>query len=154
MLPVLNFLGSSLLSFVFGSVIGVLREYKPCKHFGFPPQASQLFQSFGLGGYLALSGLAASNKILDVSTCGLKIVLISAVAIWLIPLLCGALVAVFLFRNAAQTAVATAGARSSNVAYDEVIGKCDNQAQMQLMTVFSISYAIANILLTMLGAVI
>lgn len=154
MLPVLNILGSSLLSFIFGSVIGVMREYNPCKSFGFPPQASQLFQSFGLGGYLALSGLGASDKILDISTNGLGIVTISAAAIWLVPLLSGTFLAMFLFKNAAKSAAATAGTRSSNVAYEEVIGKCGGKAQMQLMTVFSISYAIANILLTMLGAVI
>ena len=155
MIPGFSLLGSGLFAFIFGIVIGSLREYLPLKYFGFPPQASQLFQTFGLGGYLALAGLGAADNIMNVSANGLGTVLVGAVVIWLLPLLSGAILALRLFQNNAATAsAAVAGARSSNVAYDLVSKMCAGNGKMQLETAFSISYAVANIFLNLIGLIV
>ena len=155
MIPGVKMIGSGLFAFLFGIAIGCFREYSPRKYFGFPPQASQLFQTFGLGGYLAISGLGAADKIMNVSSDGLGIVLLVAAAIWALPLLCGMAAALRLFgNNAAISAVSVAGARSSNVAYEDVSQKCAGNGRLQLETAFSISYAVANIFLTLIGILI
>ena len=75
------------------------------------------------------------------------------VAVTIIPLLIGMVVARYLFgyKNTALLAGALSGARSANPAFGEIL----NEAGNSIPTVpFAITYALANVFLTLLGPLI
>ena len=156
-------LGSGLCVLLAGIFMGWVHEKNP-RMAGFPPQAVQLFSDFGLLGFLTLSGLSASqmlvNQILNSGwgefthaggrflACGLLVTCI--------PLVLTMLIGYWLFdRNIAVLAFALAGSRSANPTEKELEKACGKKAGAFLAgSAFMIPYACANIFLTSLGILI
>lgn len=154
-----SYIGSGLLTFIAGIAVGSFRELYPRRIFGFPPQASQLFQTFGMCGYLVLSGLAASGNVIRLVNVGeipdgTGSVVLAAVLLLVIPTGLTAILALVLLKNPALAMAALAGSRSSTVAYEALEDACGNAPSSKvsvLESAFTVSYAISNFLLTTLG---
>ena len=118
-----------------------------------PPAASQLLKDLGLAGFVAAIGLQSGRQAIDtVATSGLSIFLIGVV-ITVLPLLLTMAFGRYVLRydNAAIFAGALSGSRSANPAFGEVLDKAGNS----IPTVpFAITYALANVFLTLLGPLI
>lgn len=141
--------GGALLS---GLVFGWLRAKRPV--FGaMPHPAGQLLQDFGLAAFVAVVGLNSGKQALvTVQENGATIFLLGLV-VTLLPLLVTMVVGRYLLRydNTAIFAGALAGSRSANPAFGEVLAK----AESTVPTVpFAITYALANVLLTLLGPLV
>jgi putative transport protein len=141
--------GGALLS---GLVFGWARAKHPT--FGaLPSAAAQILRDFGLAAFIAVVGLQAGRQaLITIEHSGILIFALGLVVTFL-PLLLAYAFGRYVLRytNAAVLAGALAGARSSNPAFGAVLDK----AESSVPTVpFAITYAIANVLLTILGPVI
>ncbi len=141
--------GGALLS---GLVFGWLRTRNQTMG-NMPASASQLLKDLGLAGFVAAVGLQSGAQAIDtIAESGLSLFLIGVV-VTLVPLLLSMLFGRYVLRysNAAIFAGALAGARSANPAFGEVLNKAGNT----IPTVpFAITYALANVFLTLLGPLI
>jgi len=141
--------GGALLS---GLLFGWLRSRNEMRG-NFPPAASQVLKDLGLAGFVAVVGLQSGEQAIHtVATRGLTLFLIG-VAITLIPLFLTMAFGryVLKYQNAAIFAGALSGARSANPAFGEVLNKAGNTVPT---VPFAITYAVANVFLTMLGPLI
>ena len=141
--------GGALLS---GLVFGWMRGRHPM--YGvMPAAASQLLKDFGLAAFVAVVGLNSGlQAVVTIRQSGVMILLLGVV-VTMVPLLLAMLFGryVLKYNNTAMLAGALAGARSANVAFGGVLDK----AESTVPTVpFAITYAIANVLLTLLGPLI
>ena len=118
-----------------------------------PPAASQLLKDFGLAAFVAVVGLNSGlQAVVTIKQSGLTIFLLGVV-VTLVPLFLTMLFGryVLKYNNAAILAGALSGARSANPAFGGVLDK----AESAVPTVpFAITYAIANVLLTLLGPLV
>lgn len=118
-----------------------------------PPAASQLLKDFGLAAFVAVVGLNSGlQAVVTVKESGLTIFLLG-VFVTLFPLLLTMLFGRYVLRydNAAILAGALSGSRSANPAFGGVLDK----AASAVPTVpFAITYALANVLLTLLGPLV
>jgi len=118
-----------------------------------PPAASQLLKDFGLAAFVAVVGLNSGlQAVVTVKQSGLTIFLLG-VFVTLVPLLLTMLFGRYVLRynNAALLAGALSGSRSANPAFGGVLDK----AESAVPTVpFAITYALANVLLTLLGPLV
>jgi aspartate-alanine antiporter len=118
-----------------------------------PPAASQLLKDFGLAAFVAVVGLNSGlQAVVTVKQSGLQIFLLGVV-VTMLPLLLTMLFGRYVLRynNAAILAGALSGSRSANPAFGGVLDK----AESAVPTVpFAITYAIANVLLTLLGPLV
>ncbi|MDF2799393.1 MAG: aspartate/alanine exchanger family protein [Devosia sp.] len=118
-----------------------------------PPAASQLLKDLGLAGFVAAIGLQSGRQAIDtIATSGLSIFLIGVV-VTVVPLLLTMAFGRYVLRydNSAIFAGALSGSRSANPAFGEVLDKAGNS----IPTVpFAITYALANVFLTLLGPLI
>ncbi len=118
-----------------------------------PSAASQLLKDFGLAAFVAVVGLNSGlQAVATVKQSGMTIFLLG-VFVTLFPLLLTMLFGRYVLRydNAAVLAGALAGSRSANPAFGGVLDK----AESAVPTVpFAITYAIANVLLTLLGPLV
>lgn len=141
--------GGALLS---GLLFGWLRSRNQL-HGNMPPAASQLLKDLGLAGFVAAVGLQSGlQAIQTIKESGLSLFLIGVV-VTLVPLLLAMLFARYVLRydNVAVMAGAISGARSANPAFGGVLDKAGNS----IPTVpFAITYALANVFLTLLGPLI
>lgn len=141
--------GGALLS---GILFGWLRAKRPV--FGaFPPAATSVVKDIGLAGFAAAVGLSAGKQAWqDLEHNGMKIFLLGAL-VTSIPLVLTALFGRFVlgFRNTAELGGALSGAQSSNFAFGEVLAQAENSVPA---VPFAIAYAVANIVLTLLGPII
>ncbi|WP_431256662.1 aspartate-alanine antiporter [Roseateles chitinivorans] len=118
-----------------------------------PTAASALMRDLGLAGFVAMVGLQSGQQavhtILDQ---GLKLFLLG-VLVTVIPLLIAMIVGRYVLRydNVAVFAGALTGARSANPAFGEVLDKAGNNVPT---VPFAITYALANVFLTLLGPLI
>ncbi|OWQ45792.1 aspartate-alanine antiporter [Roseateles noduli] len=118
-----------------------------------PTAASALMRDLGLAGFVAMVGLQSGQQavhtILDQ---GLKLFLLG-VLVTVIPLLIAMVVGRYVLRydNVAVFAGALTGARSANPAFGEVLDKAGNNVPT---VPFAITYALANVFLTLLGPLI
>ena len=118
-----------------------------------PTGAVQLLKDFGLAGFVAVvglsSGLQAINTIKDQ---GLSLFLIGVV-VTLLPMLLGIYFGKYVlgYKNSAVFAGALAGSRSANPAFGEVLNKAGNSTPTNS---FAITYALANVFLTLLGPLV
>ncbi len=118
-----------------------------------PTAASTLMRDLGLAGFVAMVGLQSGQQavhtILDQ---GMKLFLLG-VLVTVIPLLIAMLFGryVLRYRNVAVFAGALTGARSANPAFGEVLDKAGNNVPT---VPFAITYALANVFLTLLGPLI
>ncbi|CAG4886258.1 aspartate-alanine antiporter [Paraburkholderia saeva] len=118
-----------------------------------PSAASRLLQDFGLAAFVAVVGLNSGlQAVVTVKQSGMTIFLLG-VFVTLFPLLLTMLFGRYVLRynNAALLAGALSGSRSANPAFGGVLDK----AESAVPTVpFAITYAIANVLLTLLGPLV
>ncbi|KQV33300.1 MULTISPECIES: aspartate-alanine antiporter [unclassified Rhizobium] len=118
-----------------------------------PLGASTLLRDLGLAGFVAIVGLQSGQQAVStIAQQGISIFLIG-VAVTIIPLVITMLVRRYILRydNVAVFAGALSGSRSANPAFGEVLDKAGNS----IPTVpFAITYALANVFLTLLGPLI
>jgi putative transport protein len=118
-----------------------------------PSAASQLLKDFGLASFVAVVGLNSGlQAVVTVKQSGMTIFL-AGVIVTIVPLLLTMLFGRYVLRynNAAILAGALSGSRSANPAFGGVLDK----AESAVPTVpFAITYAIANVLLTLLGPLV
>lgn len=141
--------GGALLS---GLLFGWLRSRHQTMG-NMPAPASQILKDLGLAGFVAAVGLQSGlQAIHTIASSGLTLFLIGAV-VTLVPLLLTMLFGIYVLRydNVAIFAGALSGSRSANPAFGGVLDKAGNS----IPTVpFAITYALANVFLTLLGPLI
>ncbi|SAK83426.1 Aspartate/alanine antiporter [Caballeronia pedi] len=145
-------LGSGGGCLLAGLVFGWMRGKHPM--YGvMPPAASRLLQDFGLAAFVAVVGLNSGlQAVTTIKQLGITIFLLGVV-VTMVPLLLTMLFGRYVLRydNAAILAGALSGSRSANPAFGGVLDK----AESAVPTVpFAITYAIANVLLTLLGPLV
>ncbi|MFP3556295.1 aspartate-alanine antiporter [Paraburkholderia sp. SIMBA_049] len=145
-------LGSGGGCLLAGLVFGWMRGKHPM--YGvMPPAASRLLQDFGLAAFVSVVGLNSGlQAVTTIKELGVTIFLLGVV-VTLLPLLLTMLFGRYVLRydNAAILAGALSGSRSANPAFGGVLDK----AESAVPTVpFAITYAIANVLLTLLGPLV
>jgi putative transport protein len=145
-------LGSGGGCLLAGLVFGWMRGKHPM--YGvMPPAASRLLQDFGLAAFVSVVGLNSGlQAVVTIKQLGLTIFLLGVV-VTILPLILTMLFGRYVLRydNAAILAGALSGSRSANPAFGGVLDK----AESAVPTVpFAITYAIANVLLTLLGPLV
>lgn len=141
--------GGALLS---GLLFGWWHGRHP--HYGaMPSSVCSLWGSFGLAGFVAVTGLQTGGQVVAIIAQHGVMLLLLGIVVTLVPLIVTALAGRFLlgYRNVALFAGALAGTRSSNPAFGEVLAKAGHSSPT---IPFAITYAVANVLLTLLGPLI
>lgn len=118
-----------------------------------PTGASTLLRDLGLAGFVAVVGLQSGQQAVStIASQGVSIFLIGVV-VTLLPLLITMLAGRYLlhYDNTAIFAGALAGSRSANPAFGEVLDKAGNSIPT---APFAITYALANVFLTLLGPLV
>jgi aspartate-alanine antiporter len=118
-----------------------------------PTAASTLLRDLGLAGFVAVVGLQSGlQAVSTIASSGLSIFLIGVV-VTILPLIITMLVGRYILRydNTAIFAGALSGSRSANPAFGEVLDKAGNSIPT---TPFAITYALANVFLTLLGPLV
>ncbi len=118
-----------------------------------PTAASTLLRDLGLAGFVAVVGLQSGQQaVTTIAEKGLSIFLIGVV-VTLLPLLITMVFGRYVLRydNTAVFAGALSGSRSANPAFGEVLDKAGNSIPT---TPFAITYALANVFLTLLGPLV
>jgi len=141
--------GGALLS---GLLFGWYRAGK--QTFGeLPIAAVQILKDLGLAGFVVVVGLSSGlQAVQTIREQGMTIFGVGVV-VTIVPMILTLLIGKYLLRydNTAVFAGALSGSRSANPAFGEVLDK----AQNAIPTVpFAITYALANVLLTLLGPLI
>ena len=141
--------GGALLS---GLIFGWFRT-KRADHGTLPDGAARLLKDLGLAGFVAVVGLNYGlEAITTIKAQGLYI-FVAGLLVTLIPLILAMLVGRYFlhYDNTAVFAGALAGSRSANPAFGEVLNKADNSVPT---LPFTITYALANVFLTLLGPLV
>lgn len=118
-----------------------------------PTAASTLLRDLGLAGFVAVVGLQSGlQAVSTIADKGLSIFLIGVV-VTLLPLLITMVFGRYVLRydNTAIFAGALSGSRSANPAFGEILDKAGNSIPT---TPFAITYALANVFLTLLGPLV
>lgn len=118
-----------------------------------PSAASTLLRDLGLAGFVAVVGLQSGQQaVTTIADKGLSIFMIGVV-VTLLPLLITMVFGRYVLRydNTAIFAGALSGSRSANPAFGEVLDKAGNSIPT---TPFAITYALANVFLTLLGPLV
>lgn len=118
-----------------------------------PTGASTLLRDLGLAGFVAVVGLQSGLQAVDtIRTSGLSLFLIG-VAVTIVPLLFTMVFGRYVLRydNVAVFAGALSGSRSANPAFGEVLDKAGNSVPT---VPFAVTYALANVFLTLLGPLV
>jgi aspartate-alanine antiporter len=118
-----------------------------------PTAASTLLRDLGLAGFVAVVGLQSGLQAVEtITTRGISIFLIG-VLVCIVPFVITILVGRYILRydNLALFAGALSGARSANPAFGEVLDKAGNSVPT---VPFAITYALANVFLTLLGPLV
>ncbi|MFT8445404.1 aspartate-alanine antiporter [Acetobacter orientalis] len=141
--------GGALLS---GLLFGWYQNRHPLKG-NMPTAASALLVDIGLAGFVAVTGLQSGQQAIQtIMQHGITLFLLGVV-VTLLPLTLTMLFGRYVLRydNTAIFAGALAGSRSANPAFGEVLNKAGNAVPT---TPFAITYAVANVLLTLLGPLV
>lgn len=118
-----------------------------------PTAASTLLRDLGLAGFVAVVGLQSGQQAVStIMQSGLSI-FFAGVIVTILPLILTMLVGRYLLRyeNVAVFAGALSGSRSANPAFGEILDQAGNSVPT---TSFAITYALANVFLTLLGPLI
>lgn len=144
-------LGGGGGALIAGLVCGWLHARRPLAG-AFPPAAQQTMIDIGLGGFIACIGLANGPAALSaIQAHGLMLVGIGIV-VTLTPLVIGTLFAYHVLRiNPVIICGALAGAMTVDAA---VTGACEVAESQTPVLGVAVPYAVANVLLTMLGPII
>ncbi|MCC8180921.1 MAG: aspartate-alanine antiporter [Planctomycetes bacterium] len=141
--------GGALLS---GLLFGWMRTRKPTIGY-MPSGAIQILKDLGLAGFVVVVGLQSGLQAVEtVKQRGLTIFFVG-VLVTLIPLILTMIIGRYLigYKNVAVFAGALSGSRSANPAFGEILNKAGNAVPT---VPFAITYAIANVLLTLLGPLV
>lgn len=118
-----------------------------------PAGALQLLKDFGLAGFVVVIGLSSGLEAINtIKQHGLSLLLIGIV-VTLLPMILAIYFGKYVlgYKNSAVFAGALAGARSANPAFGEVLNKAGNATPTNS---FVITYALANVFLTLLGPLV
>lgn len=118
-----------------------------------PTAASTLLRDLGLAGFVAVVGLQSGlQAVQTIISSGLSIFLIGVV-VTILPLIITMLFGRYVLKydNVAVFAGALSGSRSANPAFGEILDKAGNSIPT---TPFAITYALANVFLTLLGPLV
>ena len=118
-----------------------------------PTAASTLLRDLGLAGFVAVVGLQSGlQAVSTIASTGLSIFLIGVV-VTILPMLITMLVGRYILKydNVAIFAGALSGSRSANPAFGEILDKAGNSVPT---VPFAITYALANVFLTLLGPLV
>ena len=144
-------LGGGGGALIAGLVCGWLRSRRPTMG-AFPPQAQKTLIDIGLGGFVAAIGLANGPAALSAIQAHGFMLLGAGVVVTLVPLVVGTLVAYHLLRmNPVVICGALAGAMTVDAA---VAGSCEVAESQTPVLGVAVPYAVANVLLTVLGSII
>ncbi|KGM33024.1 aspartate-alanine antiporter-like transporter, partial [Inquilinus limosus] len=141
--------GGALLS---GLVFGWLRAKHPT--FGaMPSAAGQILKDFGLAAFVACVGLSSGAQAWTTLQQSGAAIFVLGLVVTLVPLVLTLLFGRYVLRydNAAILAGALSGSRSANPAFGAVLDKAGNSVPT---VPFAITYAMANVLLTILGPLV
>jgi aspartate-alanine antiporter len=144
-------LGGGGGALIAGLVCGWLRTRRPTMG-AFPPQAQQTLSDLGLGGFIASIGLASGPAALAAVQAHGLLLLGVGVIVTLTPLIVGTLFAHRVLRmNPVIVCGALAGAMTVDAA---VAGTCDVAESQTPVLGVAVPYAVANVVLTVLGPII
>jgi aspartate-alanine antiporter len=144
-------LGGGGGALIAGLVCGWLHSQRPTVG-AFPPQAQQALLDFGLGGFIAAIGLANGPAALTAIQVNGLALLGAGIVVTLVPMTVGTLVAYYVLRiNPVITCGALAGAMTVDAA---VTGACEAAESQTPVLGVAVPYAVANVLLTMLGPIV
>jgi len=144
-------LGGGGGALVAGLVCGWLRTRRPTMG-AFPPQAQQTLSDLGLGGFIASIGLASGPAALAAILVHGPLLLGVGVTVTLTPMIAGTLFAHRVLRmNPVIVCGALAGAMTVDAA---VAGTCDVAESQTPVLGVAVPYAVANVILTVLGPII
>lgn len=118
-----------------------------------PDSAAQILKDIGLAGFVVVVGLDSGRlAIQTIMQHGISIFVIGLV-VTIVPLMITLLIGKYILKydNAAILAGALAGSRSANPAFGEVLNKAGNSVPT---VSFAITYALANVFLTLLGPLV
>jgi aspartate-alanine antiporter len=145
-------LGSGGGALLAGLLFGWYRAKK--QTFGaLPPGAVQLLKDLGLAGFVVVVGLQSGLQAVEtVKQHGLTLFGVGVV-VTIVPMLLTMVFGRYVLRytNTAIFAGALSGSRSANPAFGEVLDKAENSVPT---VPFAITYALANVFLTLLGPLI
>lgn len=145
-------LGSGGGALLAGLIFGWFRSHH-LRIGAMPTSAVQLLKDLGLAGFVAIVGLSTGKQAIETIQAHGIVLFIVGVLVTIIPLLlCIAFGKYVLrYRNAAIMAGSLAGSRSANPAFGQIL----EQAGNSVPTIpFAITYALANVLLTLLGPLV
>ncbi|KMZ11503.1 putative transport protein [Candidatus Burkholderia humilis] len=145
-------LGSGGRYLVAGLVFGWMRG-KHSMMGVMPPAASQLLKDFGLAAFVAVVGLNAGLQAVAIVQRSRASIVVLGIVVTLLPLLLTMLFGRYVLRydKAAVFAGALAGSRCACSAHRGVIDKAECSAPT---AAFAVTYAIANVLLTLIGPLV
>jgi aspartate-alanine antiporter len=144
-------LGGGGGALVAGLICGWLRTRRPTMG-AFPPQAQQTLSDLGLGGFIASIGLASGPAALAAVLAHGPLLLGVGVTVTLTPMIVGTLFAHRVLRmNPVIVCGALAGAMTVDAA---VAGTCDVAESQTPVLGVAVPYAVANVILTVLGPII
>jgi putative transport protein len=144
-------LGGGGGALIAGLVCGWLRSRRPTMG-AFPPQAQQTLSDIGLGGFIASIGLASGPAALAAIQAHGLLLLGVGVIVTLTPMIVGTLFAHRVLRmNPVIVCGALAGAMTVDAA---VAGTCDVAESQTPVLGVAVPYAVANVVLTVLGPII
>ena len=144
-------LGGGGGALIAGLVCGWLRSRRPTMG-AFPPQAQQTLSDLGLGGFIASIGLASGPAALAAVQAHGLLLLGVGVVVTLTPMIIGTLFAHRVLRmNPVIVCGALAGAMTVDAA---VAGTCEVAESQTPVLGVAVPYAIANVVLTVLGPII
>jgi aspartate-alanine antiporter len=141
--------GGALLS---GLVFGWYRSRKLTLG-NMPTGASTLLRDLGLAGFVSVVGLQSGlQAVSTIATSGISLFLVGVI-VTILPILLTMLVGRYVLRydNTAIFAGALSGSRSANPAFGEILDKAGNAIPT---APFAITYALANVFLTLLGPLV
>ena len=118
-----------------------------------PTAASTLLRDLGLAGFVAVVGLqSGAQAVQTIAQSGVSLFVVG-VLVTIIPMVITMLVGRYLlhYDNTAVFAGALSGSRSANPAFGEILDKAGNSIPT---TPFAITYALANVFLTLLGPLV
>jgi aspartate-alanine antiporter len=149
--PIALTLGGGGGALIAGLIFGWWRSRRPTIG-AFPPAARQVIVDVGLGGFIAAIGLANGPAALAaIQSHGLTL-LVVGIVVTLTPMIVGTLFAYYMLRmNPVIVCGALAGAMTVDAA---VAGACEVAESQTPVLGVAVPYAIANVVLTVLGPII
>jgi aspartate-alanine antiporter len=144
-------LGGGGGALVAGLVCGWLRSRRPTMG-AFPPAAQQSLIDIGLGGFVAAIGLANGQAALAAIQAHGMMLLAVGIVVTLTPLIVGT---VFAHRVLGMNPVIVCGALAGAMTVDAAVtGACEVAESQTPVLGVAVPYAVANVVLTVLGPVI